>query len=146
MKKVQIVSIQMVREKYMEGEYNIKVESPSIAADVANKFLEDKDREYLIVFSLNTQNDINSLNVVSVGSLNQSIVHPREVFKTAILSNAASIILAHNHPSGNPTPSSEDINATTRIKECGDILGIKLLDHIIIGNEDWISFKESGYL
>ncbi len=80
-------------------------------------------------------------------SVNSSIVHPREIFKTAILSNAASIIISHNHPSGDPTPSKEDISITTRLKECGKILGIEVLDHVIIGEYDkYLSFKEKGLL
>jgi DNA repair protein RadC len=82
---------------------------------------------------------------VSVGSLNQSIVHPRELFKTALLSSAAAIILVHNHPSGDPTPSREDIEITRRLKEAGEILGVKLLDHIIVGSS-YLSFTERGLL
>ena len=81
---------------------------------------------------MNTKNEPTNITVVSVGSLNKAIVHPREVFKTAILSNAASIMAFHNHPSGDPNPSKEDINITLRLKECGKIMGIELLDHIII--------------
>ena len=80
------------------------------------------------------------------GSLNSSLVHPREVFKEALKNSAASIIVCHNHPSGDPTPSKEDINVTKRIKECGNIMGIELLDHIIIGDNKYISLKERGYL
>jgi DNA repair protein RadC len=84
--------------------------------------------------------------MVSVGSLNQSIVHPREVFKTACLSNAAALILIHQHPSGDSTPSSEDISITRRLKEAGEIMGIKVLDHIIVGDGEYCSFTERGLL
>lgn len=96
---------------------------------------------------MDTKNQPIAINVVSVGTLSSSLVHPREVFKPAILSNSASIILSHNHPSGDCTPSSEDISVTARIKESGKLLGIELLDHIIIGDMDgYISVKEKGIL
>ena len=80
------------------------------------------------------------------GSLNSSIVHPREIFKEAVQRGSANIIICHNHPSGDPTPSKEDIDVTLRIKQCGDLMGIKLLDHIIIGNSNYISLKEKGII
>ena len=95
---------------------------------------------------LNTKNCIIGVKDIFTGSLNNSIVHPREIFKAAINKNSASIIICHNHPSGDPTPSSEDINITLRIKECGSIIGIQLLDHIIIGNNKYISLKEEGLI
>lgn len=90
-------------------------------------------------------NRILCIDRVSVGSLNQSIVHPREVFKSAVYSSAAAIILVHNHPSLDPAPSREDIEITRRLKECGELLGIKLLDHIIVG-DSYVSFVERGML
>lgn len=84
------------------------------------------------------------MDLVSIGSLNQSIVHPRSVFQTACLSNAAALILIHQHPSGDPSPSSEDISITRRLKEAGEIMGIKVLDHIIIGDGEYVSFVERG--
>lgn len=109
-------------------------------------FFLDMDREMFIVLSLDTKNQPVSINICSIGSLNASIVHPREVFKTAILSNAASIIVAHNHPSGNPKPSKEDINITDRLKECGMIIGIPIVDHIIFGQDQYYSFKDENKL
>jgi DNA repair protein RadC len=79
---------------------------------------------------------------VSIGNLNSSVVHPREVFNEAIICHSASIIVCHNHPSGDPSPSNEDINITQRLKECGKLLGIELIDHIIIGDGIYVSFKE----
>lgn len=81
-----------------------------------------------------------------IGSLNASIVHPREVFKEAIKRSAASVICVHNHPSGDPTPSREDIDVTRRLVECGRVIGIELLDHLIIGDQKFISLKEKGYV
>jgi DNA repair protein RadC len=108
-------------------------------------FLNRETKEYFISVHLDGKNRIICMDTVSVGSLNQSIVHPREVFKTALLSSAAAIILIHNHPSGDPTPSREDREITRRLKESGDLLGIRVLDHIIIG-ESYFSFIEMGLL
>jgi DNA repair protein RadC len=144
-KRVNIVSIKMVREATML--YHIRnIGSPKDAVELGRKFLEDSDREKLAVCCLDTKNHPLSLNLVSIGSLNSSIVHPREIFKVAILSNAASIIIFHNHPSGDPAPSNEDINVTNRIKEAGRIIGINLVDHIIIGDKNYCSLKEKGIL
>lgn len=144
-KRVNIVSIKMVREaSILYGAR--KINSPKDASDLGRQFLEDLDREQLLLCCLDTKNQPIALNVVSTGSLNSSIVHPRELFKAAILSNAASIILFHNHPSGDTTPSGEDMNITNRLKECGKLLGIELIDHIIIGNNCYCSLKEKGIL
>lgn len=102
-------------------------------------------KEHFIALHLDGKNRIACLDRVSVGSLNQSIVHPRELFKTALLSSAAGILLIHNHPSGDPTPSREDLAITRRINEAGDLLGIKVLDHIIIG-DSYLSFAEQGLI
>lgn len=102
-------------------------------------------KEHFIALHLDGKNRIVCFDRVSLGSLNQSIVHPREVFKTACLSSAAAILLLHNHPSGDPTPSREDREITRRLKEAGDLLGITVLDHIIIG-ESYMSFVEQGLL
>lgn len=143
LKRINVVSIKMVRESSVL--YNMRrISEPKDIVDLGKKFLDELDREELIVACLNAKNEVNSVNIVSIGSLNNSIVHPREVFKTAILSNAASIVMIHNHPSGYVTPSKEDKEITLRIKESGIILGIKLLDHIIIGNDTYYSFKEYG--
>lgn len=145
-KRINIVSIKMIREGSML--YDIrKICSPSDAVNLGRQFLEFADREELIVCSMDTKNQPISISVVSIGSLNSSLVHPREVFKAAILSNAASIIVFHNHPSGNINPSSEDINVTNRLHEAGKIMGIELIDHIIIGSDDnYCSLKQKGIL
>jgi len=142
MKRMQVVKIEMVKEKSLMYEYK-QINSPKDAANIIKLFLNNVDREMFVVMCLDTKNNINSLNVVSTGTLNSAMVHPREVFKTAILSNANSIILAHNHPSGDPTPSREDVTVTQRLVEAGKLLGIEVLDHVIIGDGDkYISFKE----
>jgi DNA repair protein RadC len=144
-KRVDIVRIQIIKESSVLYK-DRKVSSPSDTYNLIKGFLERSDREQLIVCSLDTKNQPTNINVVSIGTLDSSLVHPRELFKPAILSNAASIIVAHNHPSGDPQPSSEDINITNRLKECGKILGIDLIDHIIIGDERFVSLKEKGIL
>ncbi|MHC9062782.1 JAB domain-containing protein [Nitrospira sp. CMX1] len=103
------------------------------------------DREQFLVCCLDAKNASIGVNIVSIGSLTLSIVHVREVFKSAILLNAAAIIAAHNHPSGDPTPSPEDRTLTTRLREAGDLLGIRLLDHLILGNDSLYSFADQGW-
>lgn len=143
-KRVQVVRIQMVKER--NEYYDFKaIRSPEDAYKILREFIGEADREMFVVACLNNKNEIANLSVVHMGSLNASIVHPREVFKTAILSNSASIICAHNHPSGHPEPSREDIEVTKRLAEAGKLLGIELLDHIIVGDEKYYSMKEHGY-
>ena len=141
-KRVDIVSIKMVREGSTKYE-NRKIETPFDAYVLLKNFLEDSDREKLLVVCLDTKNQPINICTVSVGTLNSSLVHPREVFKTAILSNSNQIMLAHNHPSGISAPSNEDKAMTSRIKDAGVILGIELIDHIIIGSNQYFSFKEN---
>jgi len=109
-------------------------------------FLIHETKEMFITLHLDGKNRVICMDLVSVGSLNQSIVHPREVFKTALLSSAAAIMCIHQHPTGDPTPSSEDISITKRLKEAGEIMGIKVLDHIIVGDGEYLSFVERGLL
>ncbi len=107
--------------------------------------MKDLNQEQLIAIYLNTKNEIIKKEVLFVGSLNQSIAHPREIFKGALKVSAASLILAHNHPSGNLTPSTHDIAFTKRVEEVGKLMGIEVLDHFIIGQENYLSLKEEGY-
>ncbi len=117
--------------------------------DVASFLMEEMryyKKEYFKIILLDTKNFIISLEEISVGSLNTSIVHPREIFHLPIKKSAAAIILVHNHPSGDPQPSREDLNVTNRLVEAGKILGILVLDHIIVGEEKYLSFKEMGFM
>jgi DNA repair protein RadC len=109
------------------------------------KFLKHETKEHFMTLHLDGKNRILCIDMVSVGSLNKSIVNVREVFKTALISSAAALLLIHNHPSGDPTPSREDIEITKRLKEAGDLLSIRVLDHIIIG-ETYLSFVAQGLL
>jgi DNA repair protein RadC len=108
--------------------------------------MKDETKESFICLHLDSKNTLVCAEVVSVGSLNASIVHPREVFKTALLSNAAALVFIHNHPSGDPTPSSEDMELTTRLCDAGKLLGIRILDHIIIGEDRYKSFADAGLI
>ena len=129
--------------------YNIPkaIHGPEDAAYIANEVLhhEDEAQEVLVVLMLDTKNHVAGIHEISRGSASASIVHPREVYKPAILCNAASIILFHNHPSGDTAPSKEDISVTERIIKAGKLLDIPCLDHIIIGNYRFCSLKEKGY-
>ena len=125
---------------------DIKINSPKDLADLLMGEMNELVQEVLKVVLLSTKNIIVGSKDVFKGSLNMSVVHPREIFKQAIDKNSASIIICHNHPSGDPTPSKEDINITLRIKECGNIMGIQLVDHIIIGNNKFVSLKERGLI
>ena len=122
------------------------VTCPEDAADYAMPRFRYEDREHFAVILLNVKNHILSMPVISVGSLTASVVHPREVFKAAIQQTAASIILVHNHPSGDPTPSKEAIEVTARMVQVGRVMDIPVLDHIILGNDNYISLKEKGVI
>jgi DNA repair protein RadC len=142
----EVVSIKQVI-KEVEASEKFVVRSPQDAADVAVHFIGDEDREVLFVMCLNTKNRIVAVHRCHVGGLNASIVMPREVFKSAILNNSASIIISHQHPSQDVTPSREDIDVTKRLVECGRILGIDVLDHVIVNaSAEFYSMKEKGHL
>lgn len=121
---------------------NKKVTSPGDIADIFIPLLRDENKERFIVVCLNSSNKIIKHETISVGNLNSSVVHPREIFKVAIDCSSASIILIHNHPSGNPEPSNEDIKITQKIVESGKILDIPVFDHLIIAGETYTSFVE----
>ena len=116
------------------------------AADFLNKLLCLETQEKFLVLSLNSKNQLLNVETVFVGTLNSTVVHPREIFKSALKHAAAGIIVAHNHPSGDPTPSREDISATMTIKEAGQVMGIPLLDHLIIGHGRWTSLRANGVI
>lgn len=113
-----------------------KVRSPQDGADIVKELISNADREHFVILSLSNKYEVTSINICHIGSLNTCIVHPREVFKDAILSNAAAIFIAHNHPSKEIVPSPEDITMTQRLVEAGEIIGIDVLDHIIVNNKN----------
>ncbi|TVY04054.1 RadC family protein [Cohnella terricola] len=124
----------------------IKISCPQDAADLLMEELRHRREEHFVCLFLNTKNQVIGRQTLSIGSLNASIVHPREVFRAAIRRSSAAILCAHNHPSGDPTPSSEDLQLTKRLGEAGQLIGIELLDHLVIGDNRFISLKEMGCL
>ena len=120
--------------------------SPEQAAELLMPRLRDAVKENFVALLLDTKNQLLRCADVSVGSLDSSIVHPREVFKDAIAASAASVIVAHNHPSGDPAPSPEDRQVTARLVESGRLLGIEVVDHLIIGDGRWVSLRELGLM
>lgn len=147
-KAAQLIALAEISHRFkgFKSGDEFKISQPRDAAELVMEDMRYLKQEHLRVILLNTKNVVIAYRDVSKGSLNSSIVHPREVFAEAIKNNSASLILCHNHPSGDPTPSGEDINVTQRIKESGKLLGIELLDHIIIGNGIFVSLKEKGIL
>jgi len=108
--------------------------------------LVSKEQEHFVVYCLNSKHHVINRKTIFVGSLNSTVVHPREVFRAAIENSSASIICVHNHPSGDPTPSPEDISVTQRLCEAGEIIGIELIDHVIVGRTGWFSLKANGHI
>ncbi|MEX3622042.1 RadC family protein [Viridibacillus arvi] len=131
-------------QQRIEDRYTIR--SPQDAATYLMADMTALLQEHFVVLFLNVKNQIIHKQTIFIGSLNASIVHPREIFREAVKRSAASLVCAHNHPSGNPAPSPEDIEVTKRIQEAGYIIGIELLDHVIIGDHQFISLKEKGYM
>ena len=145
MQYIPIYEVQLVRESSIKVERKT-ILKPQDAFEISSEYYGNRDREMFSVMMLNTKNKIIGINTVSVGSLSASIVHPREVFKPCILSNAASVILLHNHPSGDPTPSQNDLEITRKLHDVGYILGVNIRDHIILGDEVFFSFREKGLI
>ena len=144
-KAAQIKSaFELAKRKEDHDERQIPVKSHQDVIKVVRQRLKDKKKEQFLVLCLDTRNNLIRICTISTGTLDANIVHPREVFKEAIQSLASSIILVHNHPSGNPEPSEADIEITKRIQETGKIVGIDVLDHIIIADNKSFSFKEKG--
>ena len=106
----------------------------------------DADKEHFVLLVMNNKNRVNGFKVISTGSLTASLVHPREVWRSALHLCAAAVVFVHNHPSGDPAPSPEDIDTTRRLKETGDLLGIRVLDHLVLGEQRCFSFSDRGLL
>lgn len=123
-----------------------KIRSPADVYSILYPKMREQKRERLVALLLDTKNQVLREEVISIGSLNANIVHPREVFKAALMESCASVILSHNHPSGDPTPSREDIAVTEKLVEGGKLLGIDVLDHVVIGEGRYVSLKDEGYV
>ena len=146
MKRINVVSIQMVKEKSLMHEYST-MNTPEVSADIFRSFIGNVDREVLVVACVDQKLKVNALSVVSIGTLSASLVSSKEVLKPAILANSAGIILCHNHPSGDPTPSEEDKKVTKRIKSACELMDMFIADHLILGDYNkYYSFREEGGL
>jgi DNA repair protein RadC len=131
-------------EGYSETTGKTPLDTPEAVANLVMGRLKDKKKEYFLAILLDTRNQLIRVAEISIGSLDTSIVHPREVFKEAISASASSVIFAHNHPSGDIEPSEDDIALTKRLKQAGEIVGIDVLDHVIIGGTSYASLKRLG--
>ena len=143
MTRINFYKLKIVKEDSELYEVPV-INSPTEVYQAAKQLLalHEEPEEHFCILCLNTKNKIVGVHTISIGSLNASIVHPREVFKAAMLNNASGIICLHNHPSGDPEPSREDIESTRRLVKAGEIMGIKVLDHVIIGEQSYSSMKE----
>ena len=146
MKFVPRFDVRLVRDGRVATLEPTIIRRPEDTLPVLEAELSELGYEKFIALALNTKNHVTAVLPVSSGSLNASIVHPRELFQRAILANAASIIVCHNHPSGDPTPSPEDIALTRKLVEAGELLDIPILDHVILGYGRYVSFKERGLI
>ena len=146
--QVSFERVVLVKEKVGRYELSRETKSPEEAYNAIKTItnVQEEAQEVFGILILNTKHKIVAVHEISRGTLNGSMVHPREVFKTAVLHNAAAIICFHNHPSGDPKPSKEDIEITKRLVEAGEILGIGILDHIIVGDDRYVSLKERGVM
>lgn len=147
MKYVSVVKMQLVKESRVL--FDAKVSSPAVVAKMIKQMTDGSDRELVYVVSVDSKNKPIATELISMGGVNSSIIDVGNIFKHALLSNAAGVIIAHNHPSGDVTPSVEDIRVTKRIEEAGKLLNLPLLDHVIVGDMEtdvYYSFLENGRL
>jgi len=133
-------------DSYSESGKKPVVKTPDEAVNLVRGRLRGKKKEHFLALLLDTRGQVIKPSEVSIGSLDTSVVHPREVFKEAISASAASVIFVHNHPSGDPEPSEDDIKLTERLAQAGEIVGIEVLDHIIVGDKNYLSLKSKGLL
>lgn len=143
---VQRYDIRLVRDGRLTLEETPIIRRPEDTLPILAAELSELAYERFIALALSTKNHVIAVLPVSNGSLNASIVHPRELFQRAILSNCASLILAHNHPSGDPTPSPDDVSLTRKLVDAGTLLDISVIDHVILGYGRYVSFKERGLI
>jgi DNA repair protein RadC len=142
-----VYRVSLVRESTLSYAQVPQMRNSACVAQLIEEYLKDTDREHFVVCFLDQKNRLTGLHTVSMGSMTASVVHPREVFKAAILAQAAAIVCGHNHPSGDVQPSMEDRAITHRLAEAGKLLGISVLDHIIIGGAGtYFSFADEGLL
>ena len=143
--EIPVVRVQLVRDSAIAANAK-RITSAETAYEIARQRLEFSDREVFLVMHVDSKNRVVSVETAFTGTINAAVTSMREIFKGAILANATAIIVAHNHPSGDPAPSPEDIMLTANIAKAGELLDIPLLDHIIIGSNCFISLKQRGLL
>ena len=131
-------------DRAQETDNKPTVKTPDEVFNLVKSSLKDKKKEHFLALLLDTRSQLIKSAEISIGSLDSSIVHPREVFKEALAASAASVIFVHNHPSGDPQPSEDDIKLTKRLAEAGEVMGVEVLDHVIIGNKKFLSLKREG--
>jgi len=146
--RINYMGVRLVKEQGVNYSNMITINSPSSVVKALNDLFEMDTLavEHMVMVMLDSKHRILGVNTISTGTVNSSLVSPREVFQMALLQGAVSIVIAHNHPSGNPSPSPEDIAVTKRIQEAGKLIGVNLLDHLIVGDGRYTSLKEDGYI
>lgn len=144
MDKLKMVNVRLVEDRTLYS--SIAIRNPSDAVEIMRNELSQYDREVMCILNLDSKHRVINVNIASIGSINAALIEPREIFKASILSNADSLFLMHNHPSGDVSPSHADLQVTKRLVQCGELLGIKVLDHVIIGggNNEYYSFVREG--
>lgn len=143
MEEINLISLKVIREKSIGYTFN-PILKPEDIFKMVKGLIGDADREYFLVINVDVKNKPTSIEITSIGTLTEANIHPREIFKSAIITNSNKIILSHTHPSGNPEPSYEDRKVTKNLQNAGKIIGIPILDHIIIGEDHYFSFAENG--
>ncbi len=139
-----VAAVELGKRVSSERPSRAGIKGPDDAAELLLEQMRYLDREHFKTVLLNSKNQVLGIEVISIGSINASMVHPREIFRTAIKRNAAAVVLAHNHPSGDPSPSSDDIQVTERVLRAGQLIGVDVLDHLIIGDKCYISLRRQG--
>lgn len=143
--ELQSMTIRELKVSYSgDSTEKIQINSPEAVYKAMKPFYDNQSKEIFSVICVNQKNIIDSWQMISIGTVSESMAHPREIFQGALISNSSAVILVHNHPSGDTTPSREDLLTTKRLVEAGKILGIPVLDHLIITNNSYLSLKESG--
>ena len=143
---ISVFRLSLVKDTSLPYKEVRQILTPADVADLIRMYLKQTDREHFVAVFLDSHSKVIGIHTVSIGTLTESLVHPREVFKGAILANASSIVCAHNHPSGIASASAADISVTSTLVDAGRILGIRVEDHVIIGDEGFTSFREEGLL
>ncbi|MCL6522986.1 MAG: DNA repair protein RadC [Firmicutes bacterium] len=141
--RVEVVRVELVRERSVSYAGRT-IRSPRDAVRMVRPLIERSDRERFVALYLSTRRTVHAIHEVGVGDIDSAPAHPREVFTAALLANAAAVIVAHNHPSGDPEPSPDDVAVTKRLVEAGRLLGVELLDHLVIGDRAYVSLRERG--